>query len=283
MNSEQSGVSSRAIPNEVTLCLLKRLRGQFDEASRDLVLQHLYARVIKGGVGSDYPPGLQQQGSGSQVIRYGFFERGKWCSFLSCADNPDGFSAADKFVELACAVWRLLPKPIKGEVISAALCGLDDVFTDDNYFRVEQAKGWLELLYNKLSGTPMVEPRQCKDKKGTWWEIKQLTISPFAASVVTMDLLFAQWGERPADGPPVRVTDCPPQATINGTAYSLKKTAVKLLGAIVRANGDWVNGSGVVPKPDRAVAAMPDQVRKVIESAVGKGYRLRETFRHKVS
>ena len=40
----------------------------------------------------------------------------------------------------------------------------------------------------------------------------------------------------------IRVTAKPPQAIIYGIPFSLKPTAVKLLSAIVKAGGEWVNG-----------------------------------------
>ncbi len=67
----------------------------------------------------------------------------------------------------------------------------------------------------------------------------------------------------------------PPQVVIHGTAYALKRLAATFFNALVTASGDWINGQEVVPQASRVVASMPDQVRKLVESAPGKGYRLR--------
>jgi hypothetical protein len=71
------------------------------------------------------------------------------------------------------------------------------------------------------------------------------------------------------------VCHSPPQVTIDGTPYALTKEGAKLLDALVAANGDWVNGHSVVNQPSRVRDAMPDEVRKVVESAPGKGFRIR--------
>ncbi|MBU4270802.1 MAG: hypothetical protein KKE86_04225 [Planctomycetes bacterium] len=74
------------------------------------------------------------------------------------------------------------------------------------------------------------------------------------------------------DTPIVSLT--PPQITIDGTAYAVTEEAAKLLNDLVTAN-DWVSGHSIVNQPSRVVAKMPDPVKKLVESAPGKGFRLR--------
>ena len=74
----------------------------------------------------------------------------------------------------------------------------------------------------------------------------------------------------------IRVTSKPPQAIVNGTPFALKPTAAKLLSAIVKAGGEWVNGHSLVNQPSRVVAGMPPDVRSLIEAGAGKGFRLRQ-------
>ena len=104
---------------------------------------------------------------------------------------------------------------------------------------------------------------------------------PASRGQTSLEVSKLQNPERTADrktdsgqGFPIVCLD-PPQVTIDDTAYAVKKPAAVLLNALVKANGDWINGKKVVQQPTRVVAGMPKQVRKLVESSPGKGYRLR--------
>ncbi len=76
--------------------------------------------------------------------------------------------------------------------------------------------------------------------------------------------------------PPSRVVvkQTPPQVTIDGSAYAISNKAAFFMEKLVEANGEWINGHAVVNQPSRIVASMPKEVRSIVESAAGKGFRL---------
>ena len=86
--------------------------------------------------------------------------------------------------------------------------------------------------------------------------------------------------EQPADGetdsnqdfPVVCLT--PPRVTIGDTAYTVTETAAKFVAKLVEAK-DWISGHSIVNQPSRVVSNMPTEVRNVIESASGKGFRIK--------
>ena len=78
----------------------------------------------------------------------------------------------------------------------------------------------------------------------------------------------------PLDDDRLIVSPTASQVSIDGTAYALKEEAAKLLRQLVEAK-DWVSGGSIVNQPSRVVAGMPNEVRRWIESAPGKGYRIR--------
>ena len=65
----------------------------------------------------------------------------------------------------------------------------------------------------------------------------------------------------------------PPQITIGDAPYALNETAATLLKKLVDS-GDWVNGGSIVNQPSRVVARMPKEVRRIVESSPGKGFRI---------
>lgn len=67
----------------------------------------------------------------------------------------------------------------------------------------------------------------------------------------------------------------PPQVTLpNGETHVLTPSAAKLLAALVTFK-TWVSAGKIVNQPTRVRNAMPQSVRVLIESAPGKGFRLK--------
>lgn len=60
-----------------------------------------------------------------------------------------------------------------------------------------------------------------------------------------------------------------------GTTHAVSPDAATLLHAICDAKGEWVVASKYTSTPSRVVKLLPEPLRYLIESAPGKGYRLR--------
>ncbi|MCX7428945.1 MAG: hypothetical protein NTW96_25370 [Planctomycetia bacterium] len=81
--------------------------------------------------------------------------------------------------------------------------------------------------------------------------------------------------ESPSPPPaPLVVSVSPPRVTVEGIVYPVDDSAAQLVQALVEA-GDWQSGSSVVNQPSRVVAGMPAEVRRLIETAPGKGMRIK--------
>ena len=67
----------------------------------------------------------------------------------------------------------------------------------------------------------------------------------------------------------------PDQAILDGTPYALKSNGAVFLYELLKADGDWVTGATIGIRADRAKDSLPPAIRQLIESAPGKGNRLR--------
>ena len=67
--------------------------------------------------------------------------------------------------------------------------------------------------------------------------------------------------------PRLLVTNHPPQATLDGTAYAIKPDAAVFLIALLQANGDWVSPNTHGVRTNRVVKALPAEIRALIETA----------------
>jgi hypothetical protein len=69
--------------------------------------------------------------------------------------------------------------------------------------------------------------------------------------------------------------------TYKGITYLLKDAPAAIFRALIEATpGVWVAGNEIElarPRPDRVVKQIPKPLRDLIESKVGKGYRIRRT------
>ena len=71
----------------------------------------------------------------------------------------------------------------------------------------------------------------------------------------------------------------PPQATLDGKAYSISADAVDFLSVLIGAaadddRDDWVAGRTLDMRADRVKKNLPDPLRNLVESSSGKGYRI---------
>ena len=66
------------------------------------------------------------------------------------------------------------------------------------------------------------------------------------------------------------------QARYSGVPYNLTDAQATGLKAVVDARGDWVSWSGLgITKPSDAKESLPEELKALIESSPGKGYRLK--------
>jgi hypothetical protein len=78
-----------------------------------------------------------------------------------------------------------------------------------------------------------------------------------------------------AAGKRFTVTLQPPQATLDGTAYSITPDAATFLDVLVRAKGEWVSGSTLPDmRADRVRKHLPQPIQVLIEARTGVGFRL---------
>jgi hypothetical protein len=66
------------------------------------------------------------------------------------------------------------------------------------------------------------------------------------------------------------------QARWNGKSHDLTARQASALKALLNADGDWVSLSGLsITKPSAVMGRLPAEIRALIESKSGKGYRLK--------
>ena len=80
--------------------------------------------------------------------------------------------------------------------------------------------------------------------------------------------------QAPAATPRLTVVLQPPQAVLDGTAFALKPDGAVLIDALLKANGDWIAGRKLDMRADRVRNNLPQELRDLVESSPGKGFRI---------
>lgn len=65
-----------------------------------------------------------------------------------------------------------------------------------------------------------------------------------------------------------------PSAILDGKPFSLRPDGAELLAALVNASGEWVSASKTVATPSRVLASFPKDIRDLVETKSGAGYRI---------
>ncbi len=80
---------------------------------------------------------------------------------------------------------------------------------------------------------------------------------------------------KPQPQPRLQVDGDQEAATLDGKSYSVTGEAARFLDALVKADGVWVSSTQLlITKASRLVADLPEEIKEMIESATGKGYRI---------
>ena len=176
-------------PNKATCDLLMGLASQFSKAGAMFPQwRHFYSRCL-------------DQPDKKWISRTGPCRNGPIPKAILEKEPRDAFGywesqsklRQDRFRELVCQTWCLLPESLKGQ-------------------RDDPAEGWFAIVYDRLAGTSLVREWCGDDPSGLLYEYRGLTVNPFEASAYAIKLLFA---------PAVKIE----KAVGNGTATSLGKKA----------------------------------------------------------
>lgn len=167
----------------------------------------------------------------------------------------------ERFRRLATQAGRLLSP------------GSDDPIADWLDFVREQPVTDVEV---RLAGTEYDDENPENTSVGiTFGSIYQVVQASELAAEKLLPLLVQIREKQPEV--PLSVSLNPPQATLsNGSTHTLTPEAAALLDALAQA-GDWIAAGKVVKQPSRVRDNMPQPARVLIESAPGKGFRIKPT------
>ena len=69
----------------------------------------------------------------------------------------------------------------------------------------------------------------------------------------------------------------PPEITYENKVYQVEPDGAIFINALVEKDGEWVAGETLEMRADRVKRKLPSEIEKLVESARGKGHRIRRS------